>query len=139
MRATHKNLAIIRLTDPQSVYWSVIMPTRAEMLASLAAAQAQIMTFVQGPGLEDMERPAPASGGPGATPWRAKDHLAHPVNSERAIQRLPRRALAGETRDVLLRLRYPADMPMPGILGALTPEEERLALPALGLDDNAER
>jgi hypothetical protein len=53
--------------------------------------------------------------------------LAHLVQSERSIQHLLRRTLAGETRDVLLRLQYPAGMPMPanpGNLSALTPEEE---------------
>ena len=52
--------------------------------------------------------------------------------SERNIQHLLRRALAGEPRDVLLRAQYPEGMPLPGILGdwdALTPEEqERLEL-----------
>ena len=46
------------------------------------------------------------------------------------IQHLLRRALAGEERDVFLRLQYPEGMPLPGILGdlsALTPEEEERA------------
>jgi hypothetical protein len=54
------------------------------------------------------------------------------VQSERNNQQLLHRSLAGETRDVFLRLQYPAGMPMPGTLGnwdALTPEEqERLEL-----------
>src|SRR5713101_4060780 len=104
----------------------VIMPTRAEILDTLAASQTQVMAFFQGPSPEDLERPATASGVPGAAPWRAKDHLAHLVKSERNIQQLLRRTLAGETRDVLLRLQYPAGaMPgNPGNLSALTPEEE---------------
>ena len=103
------------------------MPTRAEILDTLAASQTQVMAFFQGLSPEDLERPATASGVPGAASWRAKDHLAHLVQSERSIQHLLRRTLAGETRDVLLRLQYPAGMPMPGTLGdlsALTPEEE---------------
>jgi hypothetical protein len=103
------------------------MPTRAEILDTLAASQTQVMAFFQGLSPEDLERPATASDVPGEAPWRAKDHLAHLVKSERNIQQLLRRALAGETRDVLLRLQYPEGMPMPGILGdlsALTPEEE---------------
>ena len=108
------------------------MPTRAEILDTLAASQTQVMTFFQGLSPEALERPATASDVPGAAPWRAKDHLAHLVKSERGIQQLLRRALAGETRDVLLRLQYPEGMPMPGILGdlsALTPEEmERLVM-----------
>ncbi|HEX4714338.1 MAG TPA: DinB family protein [Ktedonobacteraceae bacterium] len=108
------------------------MPTRAEILDTLAASQTQVMAFFQGLSLEDLERPATTSEVPGAAPWRAKDHFAHLVKSERNIQRLLRHALAGETRDVLLRSQYPAEMEMPGILGdlsALTPqEEERLGM-----------
>jgi len=103
------------------------MPTRAEILDTLAASQTQVMAFFHGLSTEDLERPATASGVPGAAPWRAKDHFAHLVQSERSIQHLLRRTLAGETRDVPLRLQYPAGMPLPGTLGdlsALTPEEE---------------
>jgi len=103
------------------------MPTRAEILDILAASQTQVMAFFQGLSPEDLERPATASDVPGAAPWRAKDHLAHLVKNERNIQQMLRRTLAGETRDVFLRLQYPEGMPLPGILGdlsALTPEEE---------------
>ena len=108
------------------------MPTRAEILDRLAASQTQVLAFFHGLSPEDLERPATASGVPGAAPWRAKDHLAHLVKSERNRQQLLRRALAGEPRDVQLRLQYPEGMPLPGILGdwdALTQEEqERLEL-----------
>jgi hypothetical protein len=103
------------------------MPTRAEILDTLAASQTQVMAFFQGLSPKDLERPATANEVPGVVPWRAKDHFAHLVKSERNIQQLLRRALAGEPRDVLLRLQYPAGMPMPGTLGnwdALTPEEQ---------------
>src|SRR5213593_4515669 len=85
----------------------VIMPTRAEILDTLAASQTQVLAFFQGLSPQDRERPATASGVPGAAPWRAQDHWAHLVNSERRIQHLLRRTLAGETRDGLLRLQYP--------------------------------
>ena len=108
------------------------MPTRAEILDTLAASQTQVLAFFQGLSPEDLERPATASEVPGAAPWRAKDHFAHLVQNERNIQQMLRRTLAGETRDVQLRLQYPEGMPMPGILGdlsALTPEEdERLGM-----------
>ena len=108
------------------------MPTRVEILDTLAASQMQVLAFFQRLSPHDLERPATASEVPGAAPWRAKDHLAHLVHSERNIQHLLRRTLAGEPRDVLLRLQYPAGMPLPGTLGnwdALTPEEqERLEL-----------
>src|SRR6266567_4795980 len=104
-----------------------IMPTRAEILDTLTASQTQVMAFFQGLSPEDLERPATASDVPGAAPWRAKDHFAHLGQNERNIQHLLRHILAGETRDVLLRLQYPEGMPLPGTLGdlsALTPEEE---------------
>ena len=103
------------------------MPTRAEILDTLAASQTQVMAFFQGLSPEDLERPATTSDVPGAAPWRAKDHLAHLAKSERDIQRLLRRTLAGDTRDVLSRLQYPAGMEMsgnPGNLSELTPEEQ---------------
>ena len=108
------------------------MPTRAEILDTLATSQTQVMAFFQGLSPQDLERPATASEVPGAAPWRAKDHFAHLVKNERSIQHLLRRTLAGETRDVLLRLQYPAGMEMsgnPGNLSELTPEEqERLVM-----------
>ena len=108
------------------------MPTRPEILDTLAASQTQVLAFFHGLSPQDLERPATASGVPGAAPWRAKDHLAHLAQSERNIQRLLRSILAGEPRDVILRQQYPPRMPLPGILGdldALTPEEEeRLGL-----------
>jgi hypothetical protein len=114
------------------------MPTRAEILDTLAASQTQVLAFFQGLSPEDLERPATASEVPGAAPWRAKDHLAHLANSERNIQRLLRQALAGATRDVLLRSQYPEGMPLPDVLGdlsALTPAEaERLVMAVAGIN-----
>lgn len=114
------------------------MPTRAEILDTLAASQMQVLAFFHGLSPHDLERPATASEAPGAAPWRAKDHFAHLVRSERNGQRLLRATLAGETRDALLRLQYPEGMPLPGILGdlsALTPqEEERLGLAVADLN-----
>jgi hypothetical protein len=108
------------------------MPTRAEILDTLASSQTEVLAFFHGLSPEDLERPATANGVSGAAPWRAKDHLAHLAQNERNIQRDLRAILAGEPRDVILRLQYPEGMPLPGILGdlsALTPEEEeRLAL-----------
>jgi hypothetical protein len=103
------------------------MPTRAEILDTLAVSQAQVLAFFQGLSAQDLERSATASDVPGAAPWRAKDHLAHLVKNERNIQQLLRRVLVGEPRDAFLRSQYPAGMPLPAILGdwdALTLEEQ---------------
>jgi hypothetical protein len=88
------------------------MPTRAEILDTLAASQTEVLAFFQGLSPHDLERPATANGVPGAAPWRAKDHFAHLVQNERNIQQELRRILAGETGNV-------------GNVGALTPEEEQ--------------
>ena len=108
------------------------MPTRAEILDTLAASQTQVLAFFRGLSPHDLERPATANDLPGAAPWRAKDHLAHLVQNERNIHRLLRRALAGEPRDAFLRSQYPEGMPLPATLGdwdVLSPEEqERLEL-----------
>jgi hypothetical protein len=108
------------------------MPTRTEILDTLAASQTQVVAYFQGLHRQDLERPATASDVPGAPPWRAKDHFAHLAQSERNIQRLLRRVLAGESPEVVLRLQYPPGMPLPAVLGdleALTPEElDRLQL-----------
>jgi DNA-binding transcriptional ArsR family regulator len=116
----------------------VTMPTRAEILDTLATSQTQVMAFFRGLSPEELERPATASDVPGAAPWRAKDHLAHLAHSERRMQHLLRHALAGETRDALLRLQYPEGMPLPGVLGdlnALTAEElERMVLAVAGVN-----
>ena len=104
------------------------MPTRAEILDGLTASRTEVLAFFHGLSPQDLERPATPSDAPGAAPWRAKDHLAHLARSERNMQRLLRSALAGETRDALLRLQYPAGMPLPAILGdwdALTPDEQQ--------------
>ena len=103
------------------------MPTRAEILDTLAASQTQVLAFFQGLSPHDLERPATVSDLPGAAPWRAKDHFAHLVNSERRSQQKLCRVLSGEPRDVILRSQYPEGAPLPGILGdwdALTLEEQ---------------
>jgi hypothetical protein len=105
------------------------MPTRTEIQDTLAASQTEVLAFFHGLSPEDLERPATASDLPGAAPWCAKDHLAHLVQNERNIQHLLRRFLAAEPRDAFLRSQYPESMPLPSILGALSPEEDaRLGL-----------
>jgi hypothetical protein len=98
------------------------MPTRAEIVDTLAASQTQVLAFFQGLSPEDLERPATANGVPGEAPWRAKDHFAHLVQNERNIQQELRRILAGETGET-------------GDLSALTPEEEeKLAMEVAGFN-----
>ena len=90
------------------------MPTRSEILDTLAASQEEVTAYFQGLSQEDLERPCTASGVPGEAAWRAKDHFAHLAENERNIQILLRLTLNGETS-------------LLGNLGALS-REERLAL-----------
>ena len=90
------------------------MPTRSEILDTLAASQEQVTAYFQGLSPEDLERPCTASAVPGAAAWRAKDHFAHLTQNERNIQILLRLTLTGQTS-------------LPGNLGAMSPEE-RLAM-----------
>src|SRR5947208_14508379 len=90
------------------------MPTRSEILDTLAASQEKVTAYFQGLSPEELERPCTASGVPGEAPWRAKDHFAHLAENERNIQILLRLTLNGETS-------------LPGNLGAMS-REERLAL-----------
>jgi hypothetical protein len=54
------------------------MPTRAEILDTLAASQTQVVAFFQGLSPHDLERPATASDVPGEAPWRADSGFALP-------------------------------------------------------------
>jgi DinB superfamily len=90
------------------------MPTRSEILDTLAASQEQVTAYFQGLSPEDLERPCTASEVPGEAAWRAKDHFAHLAANERNIQILLRLTLKGETS-------------LPGNLGSMS-REERLAL-----------
>ena len=90
------------------------MPTRSEILDTLAASEVQVTAFFQGLSPEELERPCTASAVKGEAAWRAKDHFAHLAANERNIQILLRLTLNGETR-------------LPGNMGAMS-REERLAL-----------
>ncbi len=90
------------------------MPTRTEILDTLAASQEHVVAYFQGLSPEALERPCTSSGVPGEAAWRAKDHFAHLAANERNIQILLRLTLSGGTN-------------LPGNLGSMS-REERLAL-----------
>src|SRR5207302_1216965 len=75
---------------PATFFGRVPMPTRSEILDTLAASQEQVTTYFQGLSPEELERPCTASGVPGEAAWRAKDHFAHLAENERNIQILLR-------------------------------------------------
>ncbi|MGO8946272.1 MAG: DinB family protein [Ktedonobacterales bacterium] len=90
------------------------MPTRSEILDTLAASQEQVTAYFQGLSLEELERPCTASGVPGEAAWRAKDHFAHLAQNERNIQ-------------ILLRLIRSGEKDLPGT-PAVMDREERVAM-----------
>src|ERR1051326_710407 len=92
----------------------ITMPTRSEILDTLAASQEQVTAYFQGLSSEEFERPCTASGVPGEAAWRAKDHLAHMAENERNIQILLRLTLTGQTS-------------LPGNLGTMS-REDRIAM-----------
>lgn len=116
------------------------MPTRAEIVDTLAASQRQLLAFFQGLSQEELERPVTASEAPKEPPWRAKDHLAHLIDNERILQAMLRRVLDGENPDAILRSMYPPGMEIPSIPGdfsALTPQEkEQLVTGVAKLNQN---
>src|SRR5258707_15539418 len=69
------------------------MPTRSEIQDTLAASQEQVLAYFDGLSPQNLERPCTASGVPGESPWRAKDHYAHLTANERDIQILLRLSL----------------------------------------------
>ena len=73
------------------------MPTRSEILDTLATSQEQVTAYFHGLSREELERPCTASGVPGEAAWRAKDHFAHLAQNERNIQMLLRLIRNGET------------------------------------------
>ena len=89
------------------------MPTRSDILDTLAASQEKVTAYFQGLNPEELERPCTASGVPGEAAWRAKDHFAHLAENERNIQ-------------ILLRLMLKGELRLPGNLGTMS-REERLA------------
>jgi DinB superfamily len=99
---------------PAQFLGRVTMPTRSEILDTLAASQEQVTAYFGGLSPDDLERPCTASGVPGEAAWRAKDHFAHLAANERNIQ-------------LLLRLTLKGERSLPGNLGAMS-REERLAL-----------
>jgi hypothetical protein len=90
------------------------MPTRSEILDTLAASQEQVMAYFQRLSPEALVRPCTASGVPGEPAWRAKDHFAHLAQNERNIGHLLRSTITGISS-------------LPGSLGEMSPEQ-RLAI-----------
>src|SRR6266496_3453794 len=80
---------------PATFLGRVTMPTRSEILDTLATSQEKVTGYFQGLIPEELERPCTASAVPGEAAWRAKDHFAHLAENESNIQILRRPTLTG--------------------------------------------
>ncbi len=69
------------------------MPTRDEITAKLDKERTKLVERFRSLSEADLTRPCTESEVDGATPWAAKDHLAHLAMIERAFQGMIRRTL----------------------------------------------
>lgn len=93
------------------------MPTRAEILETLAVSQERLIAYYQALTSEERERRCTSSEALNGTPWCPKDHLIHLASVERAFQGMIRRTLQGH-----------ADPTGFSSIGNATTREEILAL-----------
>lgn len=71
------------------------MPTRTEILATLATSDEQLHTYYEALTPAEQERACTPSEIANGTSWSPKDHLTHLAAVERAFQGMVRRALQG--------------------------------------------
>ncbi len=71
------------------------MPTRSEILDTLAASSEKLHAYYQALTPEERERACTSSEIDSAASWCPKDHLAHLTSVERAFQGMIRRTLQG--------------------------------------------
>ena len=76
------------------------MPTRDEITAKLDKERTKLVDKMRSLSADDASRPCTKSEVDGATPWAAKDHLAHLAMIERAFQTMIRRTIDGGTNPV---------------------------------------
>src|SRR5579872_448714 len=76
------------------------MPTRDEMLETLAVARAELLARYNTFTAQELEAACTQSETPGGADWRPKDHLAHLALIERAFQSMVRRSLRGDADPV---------------------------------------
>lgn len=72
------------------------MPTRTEILDTLATSRTKLRAYYQALPTEAQERACTPSEAANGTPWSPKDHLAHLAAIERAFQGMARRTLQGD-------------------------------------------
>ena len=85
------------------------MATREEIIAKLDEELANLLEHYRSLSREDLERRCTTSEVDGATPWCAKDHLAHLAMIERAFQGMIKRTIEGSSNPVGLDLKGDRD------------------------------
>lgn len=81
------------------------MATREEIIAKLDKEEARLLEHYRKLSPDDLERPCTSSEVDGATPWCAKDHLAHLAMIERAFQGMIKRTIEGSSNPVGLDIK----------------------------------
>ncbi len=76
------------------------MTTREEIIAKLDEEEANLLEHYRSLSPEELSRPCTQSEVDGATPWSAKDHIAHLAMIERAFQGMIRRTVEGASNPV---------------------------------------
>lgn len=89
------------------------MPTRAEILETLATSQERLYTHYRAMTLAELERQCTESEVSGGQPWRPKDHVAHLAFIERQFLRMMRRTIEGNPDPIGVKAR----------VGTTNPEE----------------
>ncbi|HLZ59239.1 MAG TPA: DinB family protein [Ktedonosporobacter sp.] len=84
------------------------MPTRQEILSTLAEERANLLAHYQSFSPEALAQSCTQSEVPGASPWCPKDHLAHLARIERSFQVIAGRTLKGAPNPIGLNIADPA-------------------------------
>jgi len=81
------------------------MPTRAEILETLAKSQERLFSHFRAMTEAELERQCTESEVPGGHPWRPKDHVSHLAFIERQFLRMMRRTIEGDRDPLEIRAR----------------------------------
>ncbi len=76
------------------------MPERAEIVAKLEKEAGRLVERCRSLSVDELTRPCTLSEVDGASPWSAKDHLAHLAMIERAFNGMIRRTIDGTSNPV---------------------------------------
>ncbi len=87
------------------------MPTRAEIVETLATSQERLFSHYRAMTMAELERQCTESEVPGGQPWRPKDHVSHLAFIERQFLRMMRRTIDGERDPIGIKARVGTTKP----------------------------